>query len=129
MSTIQFLFAILILATVEATTLTYQVSPGEDACFYALVPDVPKRLSFYFAVQSGGSFDIDYRVTDSLSKVLLQGTKERQGDFVFAANSAGEHAFCFNNDMSSFTSKLVDFDILVCRSHFHKAITACVGPR
>jgi hypothetical protein len=29
------------------------------------------------------------------------------------ANSAGEYAFCFENDMSTLTEKLVDFDIMV----------------
>jgi hypothetical protein len=42
---------------------------------------------FYFSVQSGGSFDIDYTVQDPAQKVLLEGTGERQGDYIFTANS------------------------------------------
>ncbi len=41
---------------------------------------------FYFAVQSGGDFDIDYVVMDPDDKVLLEGSNERQGDFIFTAN-------------------------------------------
>lgn len=38
---------------------------------------------------------------------------ERQGDYVFTANEVGEYSFCFNNDLSSLSSKLIDFDITV----------------
>ena len=53
--------------------------------------DYPLRLvlkasGFYFAVQSGGTFDIDYVVMDPDDKVLLEGINERQGDFIFTAN-------------------------------------------
>jgi hypothetical protein len=65
-------------------------------------------------VQSGGSFDIDYSVVGPTDKVILDGTKERQGDFVFTANDPGEYRFCFNNEMSTFAEKMVDFEIAVC---------------
>jgi hypothetical protein len=44
---------------------------------------------------------------------MLQGEKERQGDFVFTAQDAGEYKFCFNNEMSTFADKTVDFEIAV----------------
>jgi hypothetical protein len=65
-------------------------------------------------VQSGGSFDVDYSVVGPTDKVILDGTKERQGDFVFTANDPGEYRFCFNNEMSTFAEKMVDFEIAVC---------------
>ena len=64
-------------------------------------------------VQSGGEFDVDFEIRDPNDKVLLDGTRERQGDYVLTANSVGEYAFCFENDMSTLTEKLVDFDIMV----------------
>lgn len=68
---------------------------------------------FYFAVQSGGSFDVDFEIKDPNDKIILDGQRERQGDFVFTANIVGEYSFCFENDMSTLTDKLVDFDIMV----------------
>lgn len=65
-------------------------------------------------MQSGGSFDVDYSVTAPGDKVVLDGTKERQGDFVFTAQTPGEYTFCFNNEMSTFAEKMVDFEIAVC---------------
>jgi ubiquitin carboxyl-terminal hydrolase 7 len=64
-------------------------------------------------VQSGGSFDVDFEVVGPNEKVLMEGQKERQGDFVFTANDIGEYRFCFNNEMSTFAEKFVDFEIAV----------------
>jgi hypothetical protein len=44
---------------------------------------------------------------------MLEGEKERQGDFVFTAQDIGEYKFCFNNEMSTFADKTVDFEIAV----------------
>jgi hypothetical protein len=52
-------------------------------------------------------------VKDPKEKVILDGARERQGDFVLTANTVGEYTFCFENDMSTLTEKLVDFDIMV----------------
>lgn len=64
-------------------------------------------------MQSGGSFDVDYIVEGPGGKVILQGEKERQGDFVFTAQQVGEYSFCFDNEMSTFSEKFVDFEIAV----------------
>lgn len=45
--------------------------------------------------------------------MILDGAKERQADFVFTANVVGEYRFCFNNEMSTFAEKMVDFEIAV----------------
>lgn len=45
--------------------------------------------------------------------MLLDGERERQGDYVLTANTVGEYSFCFENDMSTLTEKLIDFDIMV----------------
>ncbi|OAL47001.1 hypothetical protein IQ07DRAFT_590467 [Pyrenochaeta sp. DS3sAY3a] len=102
-----------IVASVYATALTYRLEAHEKACFFAQVEHVGTKVAFYFAVQSGGSFDVDYSVTGPNEKLILDGTKERQGDFVFTANDAGEYKFCFNNEMSTFAEKMVDFEIAV----------------
>lgn len=64
-------------------------------------------------MQSGGSFDVDYIVEGPNGKVIMEGEKERQGDFVFSANQIGEYSFCFDNEMSTFAEKYVDFEIAV----------------
>jgi hypothetical protein len=74
-------------------------------------------------VQSGGSFDVDYSVTGPGGKIILDGEKERQGDFVFTASQLGDYEFCFNNEMSTFAEKYIDFEIAVST---YTAISQCL---
>ncbi|KAJ7076015.1 emp24/gp25L/p24 family/GOLD-domain-containing protein [Mycena belliarum] len=97
----------------RASALTTAIGANERLCFYADVDKAGEKIGFYFAVQSGGSFDIDFDIKDPHDKVILDGERERQGDYVLTANTVGEYAFCFENDMSTLTEKLVDFDIMV----------------
>ncbi|KAL9037610.1 MAG: hypothetical protein Q9214_005628 [Letrouitia sp. 1 TL-2023] len=103
------------LTLVSATALTYKLQPNEQACFFSNAPQQGSKLAFYFAVQSGGSFDVDYSVYGPRDKLIMEGSKERQGDFVFTAKEPGEYRFCFNNEMSTFAEKMVDFEIAVSR--------------
>ena len=41
----------------SATALTYKLTPNEKECFYTYVDKAGSKIAFYFAVQSGGSFD------------------------------------------------------------------------
>ena len=75
----------------------------------------------YHQVQAGGSFDIDFSVLDPTGRSLLEGERENQGDYIFTANHVGEYSFCFENDMSTLTEKLVDFDIMVESEPRHEA--------
>lgn len=47
----------LLTAFTSATALTYKLVPNEKECFYSHVEKPGSKIAFYFAVQSGGSFD------------------------------------------------------------------------
>lgn len=104
--------ALLFPAQAAATALTYLLAAHELACFYTTASKGAK-VSVYFAVQSGGSFDVDYRIIGPQEKVIVEGTKERQADHVFTATVKGDYRVCFNNKMSTFQDKKVDFEITV----------------
>ncbi|KAL2040725.1 hypothetical protein N7G274_006704 [Stereocaulon virgatum] len=97
----------------SSTALTYKLVPNEKACFFTQVDQQGAKIAFYFAVQSGGSFDVDYTVTGPNGRVIMENSKERQLDAVFTAKETGEYTFCFNNEMSTFAEKMVDFEIAV----------------
>jgi len=119
---------------VSATALTYRLAANEKTCFYADVAQQGAKVAFYFAVrsllhtyrlsatgtdtaqkvQSGGSFDIDYTVHSPTDRIVLDGQREKQGDFVFTATEApGAYSFCFDNNMSALSDKLIDFEITI----------------
>ena len=70
-------------------------------------------------VQSGGQFEIDYEVVGPNDRVILKDSKERQGDFVFTAQNAGEYRFCFSNEGYTASDKMVDFEIAVRQPPHH----------
>ncbi|KAI8836557.1 emp24/gp25L/p24 family/GOLD-domain-containing protein [Chytridium lagenaria] len=94
-----FIAVAFLFGSVSATTLTYRMAPHERACFYTTAKFPGEKIAFYFAVQSGGAFDVDYEVLAPDSSVVLSGQKERQGDYVFAASQRGDFTFCFSNIM------------------------------
>lgn len=64
-------------------------------------------------------------MTNPQRREVLSGQKERQGDYVFTAKERGEYRFCFNNEMSTFADKMVDFEIAVraCAGHLSNRST------
>lgn len=87
---------------------------SHSTSLYVSKPSIRLELKLTFLqVQAGGSFDVDYEVVGPNDKVIMDGQKERQGDFVFTAGETGEYRFCFNNEMSTFAEKFVDFEIAV----------------
>ena len=103
---------------VRGSALTTTISAHERSCFYAWVDKVGEKVGFYFAVssrkrglhlmslnvmfatrlqvQSGGSFDVDWVITDPTDTIVLEGDRDRQGDYIFTAQLEGEYSFCFS---------------------------------
>ncbi|KAK4517878.1 uncharacterized protein ATC70_001226 [Mucor velutinosus] len=97
----------------QATALTYKVGSKEKACFYVWNDKPGKKVGFYFAVQQGGAFDIDFDILDPKGESVLKGQEEKQGDYVFSAGLVGEYSFCFSNTMSTWADKLLDLEISI----------------
>jgi hypothetical protein len=100
-----------VLVAVQASLLTFVLEPDETSCYYVLTDRPKTSVGFYFAVQSGGSFDVDYHIKGPDGVIIAQEEKQRQGDWVFKAETVGEYEFCFSNEMSTFAEKVVDFEI------------------
>lgn len=101
----------------SAAALTAILAPHERDCYYAWVDQVGEKVGFYFAVQSGGNFEVGYSVHDPNDKPIIEGHKERQLDVVFTGNTVGEYVFCFHNDYTSFAEKLVSTDFQAFEAH------------
>lgn len=100
-----------LLHLVVANALTFNLPAKESACFYIFTENPDTQVSFYYAVQQGGSFDVDYAIKDPMGHVILSKNKERQGDMFITAQHPGEYEFCFSNEMSTFADKVIDFEI------------------
>ncbi|KAH3661667.1 hypothetical protein OGAPHI_006517 [Ogataea philodendri] len=100
-----------LLTYVAATALTFTLQPNEKSCFYIFNQNQRANIGYYFAVQAGGSFDVDYTIKAPGGRILANEQKQRQGDYIFTADLIGEYEFCFSNEMSTFAEKVVDFEI------------------
>lgn len=100
-----------IVSVVSASALTFTLGAQETSCFYIFTTKPQTSISYYFAVQSGGAFDVDYLIRNPRGEVIVSEEKQRQGDFVFPADITGEYEFCFANGMSTYAEKVVDFEI------------------
>ncbi|KAJ3335962.1 hypothetical protein HDU93_003997 [Gonapodya sp. JEL0774] len=98
---------------VRADPFTYRFQPQERRCFYVHSEAANEKIAFYFAVQSGGNFDIDYEVKHAdFPHPIVGGKDEQQGDFAFSSPAVGEIAACFFNSASTFDSKDVTVELI-----------------
>ncbi|ODV93249.1 hypothetical protein PACTADRAFT_5034 [Pachysolen tannophilus NRRL Y-2460] len=95
----------------KGSALTFVLGAQEKTCYYIFADKPNSNVGYYFAVQSGGSFDIDYTIKAPDGSIIVNEAKQRQGDWVFIAEKVGEYEFCFANGMSTFAEKVVDFEI------------------
>ena len=98
--------------------LTLQVEPKTEQCFFE---DVKRDDTFtlFFDVTRGGLLDIVLIV--SFNGETLENRKhfssESEGRFHHTAPRDGSYKFCFDNMMSRWTAKVVDFDTLIGDTH------------
>ena len=94
----------------DAAALTASVPQRGKSCYFAWVDQKYEKVGFYFAVQEGGDFDVDYTLISPHDKIILHGEKSSQEDFVFTANEAGEYRYCLENPLSTHQYTLVDLE-------------------
>jgi hypothetical protein len=103
--------------SVSAYTIT--VKPSAEDCYFILVDDEAERVVGSFQVLSGGFLDIDAFVYAPSGKVIYQGERQTSDAFQFFATTAGIHRLCFNNAMSTVSSKTLSFDFDIGRKIAH----------
>lgn len=82
----------------------------ENECFHERVP-VGTKLGFSFEVIEGGFYDVDVEIKDPQNVILHRDERASNGKFTIEANLDGPYQFCFSNKKSSYTPKIIIFDI------------------
>lgn len=96
----------------SGTALIFELPDKEQYCFSEDFSGntVGKRFRFQYKVIRGGNHDVDAKVVSPNGLVLFKESRKQDGEFVFDS-SRGEFRFCFGNEFSTFTHKVVYFEL------------------
>lgn len=67
-------------------------------------------MLFWFQVISGGNYDVDVALFDESGKTLYTVQKKQYDSYSFTTQAGGVYKFCFSNEFSTFSHKVVYFD-------------------
>ncbi|BFZ14066.1 hypothetical protein BsWGS_17105 [Bradybaena similaris] len=92
--------------------LTFELPDNEKMCFYENI-EQGEQATLEFQVITGGNYDVDMELTDPNGQVLYKDVKKQYDSFTWTAQYKGVYTFCFSNEFSTFTHKVVYFDLQV----------------
>ncbi|KAK6636374.1 hypothetical protein RUM43_010034 [Polyplax serrata] len=106
------LYSILLLLSCAKLSLGYFITVDAHAeeCFFDKVP-AGTKMGLTFEIAEGGFLDIDVKIVGPDGKVIYQGERESTGKYTFAAHMEGVYTYCFSNQMSTMTPKIVMFNM------------------
>ncbi|XP_015607790.1 transmembrane emp24 domain-containing protein 2 [Cephus cinctus] len=93
-----------------ATAYFVTIDAHAEECFFEKV-EYGTKMGLTFEVDEGGFLDIDLSIVGPDGKVIHQGDQERGGKYTFAAHTPGVYTYCFGNQKSTMTVKVVMFNI------------------
>merc|ERR1711872_255951 len=94
-----------------ALELKFDLEDSRKDCFYEEVLQPGETIDVNFHVLEGGRRDVTLEVLDPNKKLIAQRPREKQASLGFKAMMKGAYSFCFSNEFSSFTHKLIYVEI------------------
>ncbi|NXG22899.1 TMED3 protein, partial [Grallaria varia] len=94
------------------TELTVELPDSDRRCFHQELESGIK-FTLDYQVISGGHYDVDCYVEDPNGKTIYQETKKQYDSFPHHTEVKGVYTFCFSNEFSTFSHKIVYFDFQV----------------
>lgn len=97
---------------VEGTEFSFELPDRKSQCFFEEIEKGTKSI-VDFQVISGGNFDVDIIITGPNEKELYSAQRQKYDTIEFTAELTGEHQICFSNEFSSFSHKVIYFELVV----------------
>ncbi|XP_032668343.1 transmembrane emp24 domain-containing protein 2 [Odontomachus brunneus] len=86
------------------------VDAHAEECFFDKV-EFGTKMGLTFEIAEGGFLDIDVKIVGPDGKKIYEGEQESSGKYTFAAHTPGVYTYCFSNQKSSMTPKVVMFNM------------------
>eukprot|EP01108_Squamamoeba_japonica_P004109 TRINITY_DN32_c0_g1_i2.p2 TRINITY_DN32_c0_g1~~TRINITY_DN32_c0_g1_i2.p2 ORF type:complete len:216 (-),score=59.53 TRINITY_DN32_c0_g1_i2:36-683(-) len=101
-----------LVSLVQASELTFQIEPKKTLCLYE---DLSGQATASWEVVRGGLLDVNIAITgpngeSHFNELYFEG-RGTPGYKTFTAQTSGRHSFCFDNEMSRWTPKVVTFEL------------------
>lgn len=111
-SLINVVLAYLAVTVAHAGELTFELPDNERQCFHEII-DQGVKCTLEFQVITGGNYDVDMELTGPNGQNLYKDTKKQYDSFTWTTDIQGEYRFCFSNEFSTYTHKVVYFDFMM----------------
>ncbi|CAF0849514.1 unnamed protein product [Rotaria sp. Silwood1] len=106
---ISFLLIVFILKYIHSNELTFELPDNAKECFNEKLK-VGSKYILEFQVVTGGNYDVDLVLRSPSGKTLYQVTKKQYDQIEKTAEEDGVYEFCFSNEFSTFTHKVIYID-------------------
>ncbi|KAI8363794.1 emp24/gp25L/p24 family/GOLD-domain-containing protein [Choanephora cucurbitarum] len=110
MQRVQFSLACIVLWLQVMYAMYIDIQPGTVECFYENL-EMGEKLTVSYEVGEGGNLDIDFWVKDPDDSIIISDTRATTNTHSFQANIVGKYVYCFSNEFSSSSEKIVGFNV------------------
>jgi len=98
-----------VLKEIYSNELTFELPDNAKECFHEKLK-VGSKYVLEFQVVTGGNYDVDLELKSPSGKILYQVTKKQYDQVEKTADEDGVYQFCFSNEFSTFTHKVIYID-------------------
>lgn len=95
----------------KSTELTFELPDNAKQCFHEDIT-AGTKATIEYQVVTGGYYDVDMKLFDPRQVVLYQGVKKQFDTHQWTASMTGSYSFCFSNEFSTFSHKLIYFEFI-----------------
>ena len=82
-------------------------------CWKKIITSAFSYIPFALQVITGGSYDVDMELMGPRGDFLYKENKKQYDSYTWTTAEKGEYKFCFSNEFSTFSHKVVYFDFIV----------------